>query len=105
MTFDRMVNYHRLDNLIWVWNANAPNGKNAGPYYDFYPGAQYVDILAADIYGEFEQSHHDDPIELAKGKPMSRVVRERPRTRGRASYSPSTISTCQQSDRNDGWKG
>ena len=53
MTFDRLVNYHRLDNLIWVWNTNSPNGKNAGPYHDYYPGPQYVDILATDIYGEY----------------------------------------------------
>ncbi len=58
MTFDRLVNYHRLNNLIWVWNANAPNGKNPGPYYDYYPGAQYVDI-------------HDDLVELAAGKPIA----------------------------------
>lgn len=71
MTFDRLVNFHRLDNLVWVWNANAPNGKNAGPYYDYYPGTQYVDILAADVYGKFEQSHHDDLAELAQGKPIA----------------------------------
>ncbi len=71
MTFDRLVNYHRLDNLVWVWNANAPNGKNAGPYYDYYPGAQYVDVLASDIYGEYLQSHHDDLVELAAGKPVA----------------------------------
>jgi mannan endo-1,4-beta-mannosidase len=71
MTFDRLMNYHRLDNLIWVWNENAPNGKNAGPYYDYYPGAQYVDVLATDIYGEFLQSHYDDLVELAAGKPVA----------------------------------
>jgi mannan endo-1,4-beta-mannosidase len=71
MTFDRLVNYHRLDNLIWVWNTNSPNGKNAGPYHDYYPGPQYVDILATDIYGEFLQSHYDDLVELAAGKPIA----------------------------------
>ena len=71
MTFDRMVNYHRLDNLVWVWNPNAPNGKNDGPYHDYFPGAQYVDILASDIYGEFKQSHHDDLVALAAGKPVA----------------------------------
>jgi mannan endo-1,4-beta-mannosidase len=39
MTYDRLVHYHHLDNLIWVWNMNAPNGKNAGPYADYFPGA------------------------------------------------------------------
>jgi hypothetical protein len=71
MTYDRMVNYHHLDNLIWVWNSNAPNGKNAGPYADYYPGADYVDVLATDVYGEFLQSHHDDLAALAKGKPIA----------------------------------
>jgi len=28
--YDRFVNVHHLDNLLWVWNANAPNGGNAG---------------------------------------------------------------------------
>jgi mannan endo-1,4-beta-mannosidase len=71
MTFDRLVNYHRLDNLIWVWNTNSPNGKNAGPYYEYYPGPEYVDILATDIYGEFLQSHYDDLVKLAAGKPVA----------------------------------
>jgi mannan endo-1,4-beta-mannosidase len=71
MTFDRLVNYHRLDNLVWVWNTNAPNGKNAGPYYDYFPGPQYVDVFATDIYGEFLQSHYDELVELAAGKPVA----------------------------------
>ncbi|HSW38077.1 MAG TPA: glycosyl hydrolase, partial [Acidobacteriota bacterium] len=32
MTYDRMVNHHKLDNLIWVWNPNAPTGNNVGAY-------------------------------------------------------------------------
>lgn len=71
MTYDRMVNYHHLDNLIWVWNSNAPNGKNAGPFADYYPGADVVDILATDVYGEFLQSHHDELAALAQGKPIA----------------------------------
>lgn len=71
MTYERMVNYHHLDNLIWVWNANAPNGKNAGLYAGYYPGAAYVDILAADVYGEFKQAYHDDLATLADGKPIA----------------------------------
>lgn len=71
MTFDRLVNLHRLDNLVWVWNANAPNGKNAFAYYEFFPGVEYVDILATDIYGEYLQSHYDSLVELAAGKPVA----------------------------------
>jgi len=88
MTYDRMVNHHHLDNLLWVWNSNAPN-KNAGPYADFYPGPQYCDILATDVYGEFLRSHYFDLLELANGKPVAlgevgrvptpAILREQPR--------------------------
>ncbi|RXF69181.1 beta-mannosidase [Arcticibacter tournemirensis] len=41
--YDRMVNYHGLKNLIWVWT-REPNDQN------WYPGDQYVDIIGRDIY-------------------------------------------------------
>jgi len=73
--YDRFTNRHRLDNLIWVWNANAPRdnpGDEAYDYRDFYPGADCVDVLAADVYrNDYRQSHHDDLLELADGKPIA----------------------------------
>jgi len=71
MTYDRMVNYHHLNNLIWVWNSNAPNPPNAGRYADFYPGRRYCDILATDVYGEFKQHYHDELAGLAEGIPIA----------------------------------
>jgi mannan endo-1,4-beta-mannosidase len=72
MMYDRYVNHHKLNNLIWVWNANGPRGWKDDEAYDyhlFYPGTEYVDILAADIYkGDYKQSHHDDLLKLADGK-------------------------------------
>jgi mannan endo-1,4-beta-mannosidase len=72
MLYERYTNYHKLNNLIWVWNANAPRVKqndNAMAYENFYPGNEYVDILAADIYNsDYKQSHHDQLVELGKGK-------------------------------------
>jgi mannan endo-1,4-beta-mannosidase len=72
MTYERFVNHHQLNNLIWVWNTNAPRDwENDQAYaYDlYYPGDQYVDVLAADIYkGDYKQSHHDDLDKLANGK-------------------------------------
>jgi mannan endo-1,4-beta-mannosidase len=72
MTYDRFVNYHKLNNLIWVWNTNAPRDwENDQAYaYDlFYPGDEYVDVLTADIYkNDFKQSHHDQLLALGKGK-------------------------------------
>jgi mannan endo-1,4-beta-mannosidase len=69
-----MVNDHRLDNLVWVWNANAPNGKNAGPCYGYNPGAQCVDILASGIFGRRVTDAHkalfNDPRTLSRGDPL-----------------------------------
>jgi mannan endo-1,4-beta-mannosidase len=71
MTYDRLVNYHHLNNLVWVWNSNAPTGSNVGPYSDYYPGRRYCDILATDVYGEFKQSYHDDLAALGEGLPIA----------------------------------
>jgi mannan endo-1,4-beta-mannosidase len=75
MMYDYYVNHHKLNNLIWVWNTNAPRdraGDEAGPYQDFWPGSEYVDVLAADVYRkDWKQSHHDDLLKLAKGKPIA----------------------------------
>jgi mannan endo-1,4-beta-mannosidase len=71
MTYDRLVNHHKLNNLVWVWNSNAPNGTNAGLYADYYPGRRFCDILATDVYGEFKQSFHDDLAALGEGIPIA----------------------------------
>lgn len=41
LLYDRLTNYHGLNNLIWVWN-----GQDAG----WYPGDDKVDIIGEDIY-------------------------------------------------------
>lgn len=72
MLYDRMVNHHHLDNLIWVWNANAPRvvpNDTAMAYSLYYPGHDYVDVLATDIYhNDWKQEHHDQLVELGEGK-------------------------------------
>jgi mannan endo-1,4-beta-mannosidase len=71
--FDRLVNYHKLDNLIWVWNASPPSGgpSGPGPYADYFPGLQYADILSVDIYGEFKPEYYEGLVALAAGKPVA----------------------------------
>jgi mannan endo-1,4-beta-mannosidase len=68
--FDRMVNVHKLNNLVWVWNVNSPS-PNAGPLSEYYPGPQYVDLLTMDIYGEFKPSYYTDMLALAADKPIA----------------------------------
>jgi len=68
--YDRFVNTHKLNNLLWAWNPNAPN-EWSDPYQPYYPGADKVDILAADIYNnDFKQSYYDSLLALADGKPI-----------------------------------
>ncbi len=72
MMFDRYVNYHHLDNLLWIWGANGPRdipADEAYTYKNFYPGAKFVDILGADIYHfDYEQKDYNELVKLAKGK-------------------------------------
>lgn len=72
--FDRFVNHHKLNNLLWVWNSAEPRDKEpnlAGPYEEHFPGLDYCDVLSVDIYFGFVQSHHDDLVRLAAGKPVA----------------------------------
>lgn len=41
--YDRLVNYHGLHNLIWVYTGTADAA--------WYPGNSYVDVFSLDIYG------------------------------------------------------
>lgn len=43
LMYDRLTNYHKLSNLIWVWSFNSPLA-------DWYPGNDVVDIVAFDSY-------------------------------------------------------
>jgi mannan endo-1,4-beta-mannosidase len=39
--YERFVNIHKLNNLIWVWNSPLPEG---------YVGDKYCDIISRDVY-------------------------------------------------------
>lgn len=75
MMYDYFTHHHELNNLLWVWNANAPRripGDEACAYEDYFPGLDYVDVLAADVYhNDYKQSHHDDLVTLAGDKPIA----------------------------------
>ncbi len=68
--FDRLVNHHHLNNLIWVWSMDRP-GKPGMEHAKYFPGTEYVDVLALDVYGsDFAQSYYDSLVALSQGKPM-----------------------------------
>jgi mannan endo-1,4-beta-mannosidase len=69
--FDRFVNHDHLRNLIWVWNVDRPTTP-ARQFSDYFPGINYVDVLALDAYGsDFAQSYYDSLAALSQGKPMA----------------------------------
>jgi mannan endo-1,4-beta-mannosidase len=68
--YNRFVNVHHLNNLVWVWNVNSPS-ENAGPIASYFPGPEYADVVTMDIYGEFKQSYYDDMVALAGDKPIA----------------------------------
>ncbi len=71
MLYDRLVNYHRLNNLLWVYNVNEIK-LNVDPYKIYYPGDDVVDILATDVYTEgFDQNNYKQIQALAKNKPIA----------------------------------
>jgi len=68
--FDRFVNHHHLDNLIWVWNVDRPSTP-IRKFSNFYPGTEYLDIVSLDVYGsDFNRDYYDSLKVLSMGKPM-----------------------------------
>lgn len=62
LMYDRLVNHHGLNNLIWVWTTEASNDA-----INWYPGDNYVDILGLDIYPG-ENQHGSQYITFDKVK-------------------------------------
>ncbi|MDZ7261401.1 MAG: glycoside hydrolase family 26 protein [candidate division KSB1 bacterium] len=71
MLFERLVHFHGLNNLIWVYNANEVK-DNVDSYEKYFPGHDIVDILATDVYTEgFNQKNYDELLALAGDKPIA----------------------------------
>ena len=69
--FDRLANHHQLNNLVWVWSVDRPS-KPERQFADFFPGRDYFDIAALDVYhSDFSQSYYDTLRHLAGRKPVA----------------------------------
>jgi mannan endo-1,4-beta-mannosidase len=68
--FNRLVKFHKLNNLVWIWSVDRPSRPEM-KFTNFYPGNDYLDILALDVYGsDFKQDYYDSLVVLSKGKPL-----------------------------------
>ena len=90
MLYDRLTNFHHINNLLWVFNANETGSPNVKPYADFYPGKDVVDILATDIYSaRYDKENYEALQKVANGKPIAwgecgtlptpEIIREQPK--------------------------
>ncbi len=69
--FDRLVNVHHLNNLIWVWSVDRVHHPDQA-HARYFPGIDCVDVLALDVYqGDFAQSYYDSLAALSQGKPLA----------------------------------
>lgn len=64
LMYERMVNHHKLNNLIWVWTSDTNTDA-----LDWYPGHSYVDIVGADIYAGYN-AHGSQSIKFEKLKEL-----------------------------------
>lgn len=70
--YNYFTNHHKLNNLIWVWNANEVRSSDIGEYEEFFPGLDVVDILATDVYsGKYPKSEYEQLKNMAQGKPIA----------------------------------
>lgn len=54
LLYNRLTNYHNINNLLWVWTTSDSDAA-----LNWYPGDEYVDILGVDVYyadGEYGTS-------------------------------------------------
>ncbi|MDE6269748.1 MAG: glycoside hydrolase family 26 protein [Muribaculaceae bacterium] len=58
LMYDRLVNQHGLNNLIWVWTAQWDKGYEA-QMAEAYPGNEYVDVVGVDSYRNPGESEAD----------------------------------------------
>jgi hypothetical protein len=57
MLFARLVRFHHLNNLIWIYGANEIR-EGVDGYEPYYPGPDVVDVLATDVYqGAFAKDY------------------------------------------------
>ena len=71
MLYDRFVNFHGLNNLIWVYNTNEFK-PGVDRLDEYYPGDDVVDIITTDVYTQgFDQENYNQITKLARDKPIA----------------------------------
>ena len=74
LMYDRLTNYHHLNNLIWVWST---------PETDWYPGNDFIDIAGHDSYPgvynyDIQKNSFDRLYTLTQGKKLIAMTENGP---------------------------
>lgn len=72
--YNRLTNFHHLNNLIWVWST---------PEEDWYPGNNFIDILGHDSYPgvynyDIQKNSFDRIYKLSEGKKLIAMTENGP---------------------------
>jgi mannan endo-1,4-beta-mannosidase len=71
LLFDRIVRFHRINNLIWIWNVDRPI-EHRGAFAEYYPGAGFFDVASLDVYdSDFNPVYYSELNRIAAGKPIA----------------------------------
>lgn len=71
LTHDYMTSEKGLTNLIWVWSANVTDDNSTSTLRSFYPGDQYVDVVALDCWSFPSTTWYQALQAIAASKPMA----------------------------------
>ena len=71
LTHDYMTVEKGLTNLIWVWSVNVTDDNSTSTLRSFYPGDQYVDVVALDCYSFPSTAWYQASQAIAGNKPMA----------------------------------
>jgi mannan endo-1,4-beta-mannosidase len=74
IVFDRLTNFHHLNNLIWVWST---------PETDWYPGNDFIDIVGFDSYPgaynyDMQKNSFDRIYALSQGQKLIAMTENGP---------------------------
>lgn len=72
MLHDYMTKVKGLNNLIWVWDIQD-FGSLSADAVNYYPGDEYFDIAALDVYdgSGYTQAKYEAMLRAARGKPVA----------------------------------
>ncbi|MCT9083806.1 glycoside hydrolase family 26 protein [Streptomyces fulvoviolaceus] len=75
ITYDYLVRTKGLHNLIFVWSPNGWKAPGSGVPWDYYPGADLVDVVAVDDYypgySDFTNVYYTGLVDYAKPRMLA----------------------------------